>query len=231
MHTLLQLARGATLEYLPDHVIPHAGSILRQSLRIEMDEGSRGIFLDAFSSGRVALNEHWRFLEFDSRTELTLRGKPIYVSRTKIIRPTGGTATPGSAAPSISAVARPFLEELSISRGAELQLRHSDSSTVGALASGSNPAMLGRMSDYSYSASLLIIADEFPDWRPVIAALRAELESLPGVIGGISLLTEAGCSIRYLAKSAIDLQEATRRFWTVARRQVLGLHPLDLRKY
>jgi urease accessory protein UreH len=95
----------------------------------------------------------------------------------------------------------------------------------------SHPANLGRMSDYSYSGTLLIVADQFTDWRPVVSALRAELESLPEVLGGVSLLTHSGCSARYLAKSAIPFQSATHRLWTAARRQVLHLPPLDLRKY
>jgi urease accessory protein len=196
IHTVLRLATGATLEYLPDHVIPHAGSHLRQTLRIEMQQGSRGIFLDAFAAGRVAQNEHWRFRQFDSRTEVTLRGKLIYLSRTNVA---------GAAQPATS--------------HSPLVTRHPP------------PASLGCMSSYSYCASLLIVADSFPDWRPVLASLRAELEAVPGVIGGASLLTEAGCSARYLASSAIALQEATRRLWTAARREVLHLPPFDPRKY
>jgi urease accessory protein UreH len=87
------------------------------------------------------------------------------------------------------------------------------------------------MSNYSYCASLLVVADGLPDWRPVVAALRHELDALPSVLGGVSLLTEAGCTVRYLATSAIDLQEATRHLWTAARHHVLNLPPLDLRKY
>jgi urease accessory protein len=196
IHTVLRLATGATLEYLPDHVIPHAGSHLRQTLRIEMQQGSRGIFLDAFAAGRVAQNEHWRFRQFDSRTEVTLRGKLIYLSRTNIA---------GAAQPATS--------------HSPLVTRHSP------------PSSLGCMSTYSYCASLLIVADSFPDWRPVLASLRAELEAVPGIIGGASLLTEAGCSARYLASSAIALHEATRRLWTAARREVLHLPPFDPRKY
>jgi urease accessory protein len=188
MSTVLKLASGATLEYLPDHVIPHAGSSLRQSMRVEMEQGSRGIFLDAFSSGRVALDEHWRFQEFDSRTEVSLGGKLIYFNRTKI----AGIAPDPSPA---------------------------------------FPATLGRMSDYSYCASLLIVADDVPDWRPVVASLSAELDALPGALGGVSLITEAGCSARYITKSAVDLRIATLRLWNAARRQVLNLPPLDLRKY
>ncbi len=196
IHTVLRLATGATLEYVPDHVIPHAGSNLRQTLRIEMQQGSRGIFLDAFAAGRVAQNEHWRFRRFDSRTEVTVRGKLIYLSRTNI----AGYAKPATS-------------------HSPLVTRHSSAPS------------LGCMSSYSYCASLLIVADQFPDWIPVLASLRAELEAVPGVIGGASLLTEAGCSARYLASSAIALQEATRRLWTAARRAVLHLPPFDPRKY
>jgi urease accessory protein len=203
MHTILRLASGATLEYLPDHVVPHAGSMLRQSLRIEMQPGSRGIFLDAFAAGRVAQNERWRFREFDSRTEVTLSGKLIYLSRTKIC----GAATPGGA---LAPEGIPFVD---------------------AQAAGGQPLATSHSSLPPYSASLLIVADQLSDWRPVVASLRAELDAVPGVIGGVSLLSEAGCSVRYLAESAIALHGATRLLWTAARREVFRLPPLDLRKY
>jgi len=203
VQTNLRLAPGATLEYLPDHVVPHADSMLRQSLRIEMQPGSRGIFLDAFAAGRVAQNECWRFREFDSRTEVTLRGKPIYMSRTKIC----GATTPGG---TVAAEGIPFTD---------------------AQAAGTQPLASSPSSLPPYSASLLIVAGQFADWRPVVASLRAELDAVTGVMGGVSLLSEAGCSVRYLAKSAIDLHGATRTLWTAARREVFRLPPLDLRKY
>lgn len=181
--TVLRVGSAATLEYLPDRVIPHVGSSLKQSLRVEMADGSRGIFLDAFASGRAALNEHWNFRDFDSRTEVFVRGRPVYMHRMKIDP-------------------REF-----------------------------DPASLGHMGDYSYSGSLLVIVDQFDAWRPVLAALRAEIEALPGIFGGVSLLTHSGCSVRYLAKSAIDFHDATARLWTAARQQAFKLPALDLRKY
>src|SRR3984957_3958168 len=36
LETVIHLGEGATLEYFPDHVIPHVGSALLQSLRIDM---------------------------------------------------------------------------------------------------------------------------------------------------------------------------------------------------
>lgn len=85
LETAIRLGEGATLEYFPDHVIPHAGSALRQSLRIEMERGSRAIFLDSMASGRVAHGERWSFAEMDSRTEVHVRGKPAYIHRARIV--------------------------------------------------------------------------------------------------------------------------------------------------
>jgi urease accessory protein len=84
LETVIRLSEGATLEYLPDHVIPHIGSALRQSLRVEMARGSRAVILDSIASGRVARGERWNFSEIDSRTEVIVRGKRAYLNRTKI---------------------------------------------------------------------------------------------------------------------------------------------------
>ena len=85
LETVIQLGEGATLEYFPDHVIPHAGSALRQSLRIEMARGSRATILDSMASGRVAHGERWSFAEIDSRTEVYACGRPVYLNRTRIV--------------------------------------------------------------------------------------------------------------------------------------------------
>jgi urease accessory protein len=86
--THIQIGEGASLEYLPDHVIPHRDSKFRQSLRVEMGLGSRGLFWDALAAGRVAHGEQWNFHEVDSRGEVFLHGRPVFLNRT-IIRPGG----------------------------------------------------------------------------------------------------------------------------------------------
>ena len=208
METVLCLAPNSTIEYLPDHLIPHPGASLHQSLQVQMAPGARGIFLDNFAAGRAALNERWQFRDLDFRMEVFLRSKLIYANRTRIA---------GAAAlwPSFPVVLPNARREAS-----------AVSSAAGAL-----PFSLGCMSDYSYSGTLLIIADQFPDWRQVLSALRSEIESLPEIFGGASLLVHSGCCVRYLAKSAIDFHRATHRLWTIARNQVLHLPLLDLRKY
>jgi urease accessory protein len=85
LQTTIHLGEEATLEYFPDHVIPHSGSALRQSLRIEMARGSRAIIWDSLASGRVAHGERWSFTELDSQTEVLMCGAPVYINRAKIV--------------------------------------------------------------------------------------------------------------------------------------------------
>jgi urease accessory protein len=86
--TQIQVGEGATLEYLPDHVIPYRDSKFRQLLRVDMGRGSRAIFWDALAAGRVAHGERWNFDEVDSRMEISLLGKAVFLNRTRI-RPAG----------------------------------------------------------------------------------------------------------------------------------------------
>jgi urease accessory protein len=84
LDAVIRVGEGATLEYFPDHIIPHAGSTLRQSLRLEMARGSRAILVDSLASGRRAHGERWKFRELDLRTEVRVSGRPAYINRTRI---------------------------------------------------------------------------------------------------------------------------------------------------
>jgi urease accessory protein len=183
LETVIHLGKEATLEYLPDHVIPHLGSALRQSLRIEMARGSRAIILDSMASGRVAHGERWCFTEMDSRTEVSACGRPNYINRTKIVPAT------------------------------------------------KRPDRRGWMEDFDYMSCLGLFADQFTRWKEVSAALNEELNSMPNVRGGATLLSRGGCVERFLARSASDMTLANKKLWDVARGQLAGLPPFDHRKY
>jgi urease accessory protein len=83
--TAITLGQGATVEYLPDHVIPHTGAALRQSLSIEMAPGARAIVYDAIAAGRIGRNECWNFREMHSEIAIRREGRPVYLSRSRII--------------------------------------------------------------------------------------------------------------------------------------------------
>ena len=233
MHTVLRVGGNSTLEYFPDHLIPHPGSSLRQSLRVEMGEGSRGIFFDGFAAGRIALGERWLLRDFDSRTEIFLRGQPIFMNRTRIV---------GASSPHLSQVIIPSRrsaedrspERSSASEGALLPLpdvvlpsERGESRDLSACSLSAR----GRMADYAYSGSLVIVADKFGDWRQLVEKLRIELDAVAEVFGGASLLAHCGCSVRYVTYSAIEFHAATERLWILARLHLLALPPLALRKY
>ncbi|MGA2409522.1 MAG: urease accessory protein UreD [Candidatus Binataceae bacterium] len=82
--TRVRLDEGTTLEYLPDHLIPHAGAALDQTLRVEMAKGSRAIIYDAIAAGRIGRGERWQFRELTSEVAITGGSRPIYLNRTRI---------------------------------------------------------------------------------------------------------------------------------------------------
>jgi len=181
--TRIQLGERASLEFLPDHVIPHRSSNLHQSLRVEMGRGSRAIFWDALSAGRLAHGERWNFAEVDSRTEISLCGRPVVLNRTKI---------------------RPI---------------------------DLDPKRLGFAEEFNYLATLTIVADGFNSWKETVMAMDAELQNMPQIYGGVSMLASGGCVVKLLARTASDLVRAQITLWGRARQKVFGSLPVDLRKY
>lgn len=83
--TVVRVGEGATLEYFPDHLIPHPGSALHQSLRLEMASGSCVLYWEAMACGRIARDERWEFREIISNVEALVRDKPVWLSRSKIV--------------------------------------------------------------------------------------------------------------------------------------------------
>jgi len=57
--------RDASLEYMPDHLIPSPGARLRQRTEVTLDADGTFIGLDAWSVGRIARGERWLFDELD----------------------------------------------------------------------------------------------------------------------------------------------------------------------
>jgi urease accessory protein len=63
----IEIGSGATLEWLPDHLIPSAGARLRQVTEITMASHATLLYLDAWATGRLARGEAWGFDLLDSR--------------------------------------------------------------------------------------------------------------------------------------------------------------------
>jgi urease accessory protein len=82
--TSIRLGEDAILEYVPDHIIPHPGSALHQSLSVELGTKSRAILIDALALGRLARGERWLFRELESRISVFSEGRPIFLDRCRL---------------------------------------------------------------------------------------------------------------------------------------------------
>jgi urease accessory protein len=93
------------------------------------------------------------------------------------------------------------------------------------------PERIGLMEEFDYTICMCLFAEGFEDWKPVAAAMNAELGTVPHVRGGASLLSRGGCVVRYLARSAPDMTRTNRELWDAARELVIQMPAFDHRKY
>ncbi len=77
----VSIAAGAYLEYLPDQLIPFAGSRFQQTARVELEHGASLIWWDRVAPGREASGEVFRFDSLASHFEIVACGQPIAIER------------------------------------------------------------------------------------------------------------------------------------------------------
>jgi urease accessory protein len=66
----LRVAARGFLDCWPEQLIPQAGSRLRQSTHISVEEGGALLFLESIAPGRVASGEAFEFAEIEWRTDI-----------------------------------------------------------------------------------------------------------------------------------------------------------------
>jgi urease accessory protein len=77
----IDIAPDGYLEYLPDQLIPFAGSRFDQTTRIEIERGGSLIWCDRVAPGREASDEIFRFESLTSDFELIADGQPVAIER------------------------------------------------------------------------------------------------------------------------------------------------------
>jgi urease accessory protein len=78
---LVSIAPDAYLEYLPDQLIPFAGSRFDQIARVEVARCGSLIWWDRVAPGREASDEIFRFESLTSQFELIADGTPVAIER------------------------------------------------------------------------------------------------------------------------------------------------------
>jgi urease accessory protein len=80
-HIYVRVASDAYLEYVPDQLIPFAGSRFDQTTRVEIGRGGSLIWWDRVAPGREASDEIFRFESLTSDFTLIADGQPIAIER------------------------------------------------------------------------------------------------------------------------------------------------------
>jgi urease accessory protein len=77
--TRATLERGSLLVFAPDAVQAFAGSSYRQRQDFHLASGAGLVLLDWFTSGRAARGERWAFNHFQSRNDVFIDGRRVFV--------------------------------------------------------------------------------------------------------------------------------------------------------
>lgn len=77
----VSIGEGGYLEYLPDQLIPFAGSRFEQTTRVELSHGASLFWWDRIAPGREASGEIFHFESLASSFEMIADGEPIAIER------------------------------------------------------------------------------------------------------------------------------------------------------
>ncbi len=80
----IQVKAGGLLEYLPDPVIPFAGSRYQQHTTIELDTDAGLFWWEMLAPGRTAHGELFAYEQFQSSLDISTQGKPLAIERNNI---------------------------------------------------------------------------------------------------------------------------------------------------
>lgn len=86
-HTRLQVAKNATLEYLPQETIAFDGSRGEQTTTIELESGAKTLGWEVLALGRPASELPFATGALEQRFYLSLDGKPVWLER-QLLDPT-----------------------------------------------------------------------------------------------------------------------------------------------
>ena len=82
--SLVRVRENALLEYLPDPLIPFAGSRYYQDVKIELDAGAGLFWWEIVAPGREAHGEAFAFDEMRLALKITAEGIPIAIERARL---------------------------------------------------------------------------------------------------------------------------------------------------
>ncbi len=89
-----QVAAGGRLEYHPERTLPFAGSAFSQNLTADLEEGAQFALTETLASGRVQTGERLAFASYESRVQVNVGARRVYLDRQRLV-PGEFTRAPG----------------------------------------------------------------------------------------------------------------------------------------
>ncbi len=83
--TNIRMGRNSALELIPDPIIPYKGSIYRQEVSLEMEEGARFLYGETLYHGRVASGESFDYSSISFRFRARLNGVPLLTDAMEMV--------------------------------------------------------------------------------------------------------------------------------------------------
>ena len=80
-HAFISIGEEGYLEYVPDPVIPFAGSRFEQSAHLDLKHGASVVWWDMVSPGREACGEVFQYESLGASFDLTACGEPVAIER------------------------------------------------------------------------------------------------------------------------------------------------------
>ncbi len=75
--TVLRVAAGARLEYLPDEIIPYAGALYESRMELELEPGAHAIVTEVVGPGRLHRGELFAYRRLTLRVRADQAGVPL----------------------------------------------------------------------------------------------------------------------------------------------------------
>ncbi len=196
--TRIRVGDHALLEYLPDALIPYAGSRHTQSTEIVLGENATLVWWETIACGRLAMGERFAF----DRLRISTR-----VSAAKPILTEDYTLEPRTR--SVESIAR--------------MGGYSHLASFYAFQTGRSVAswreLEDRLNEFARDRTRSVGVGRDPERT---AGLSVERDSTWGSIWGASLLAADGIVVRGLSHTARDAPATLAGFWRIARRFLTG---------
>ncbi len=83
-HIRLSVGEGAHVRFLPQPVIPFAGSDFRSETQVSLAKDCRFVYAEVLACGRVGRGERFQLRQLDSRLQVTVDGQLVFAEHTRL---------------------------------------------------------------------------------------------------------------------------------------------------